>query len=644
MPSSPGAIPRPGRPAAFAPEPTRAGAPADTAGRPQLGPGLDDAPTEVAGPASEPPPVLSGLPSSREEAESLPPPPPNGAPVEAFAEFEGDAIAGESTRIEDRDVLAEESTGILEDAPKLPFLFVESGKDQGREYVLQEGETSIGRGIDNDVILADVSVSRRHFRIQREGGAITLRDLGSGNGTQVNGRRAHVEVLSDGDRIELGETVLVLRVPGSEVRPDAQSATHETVAPISGGVPVVPAAAGYLTPGPTLPPVGASTDELVSPRDGRTQSIVLPRRMLFLAAAAVAIVGSVIGAGVVSLMAREPETVATSVPPRTAVVSVPGAPTSLPAVGALPVTPTLVPGVPPTPGAPTPAAPPTPGAPIPAVAAVPVPTPAVPAPATGSPVIVPTPTPTPAPVVAGGGPAATPTPTPTPAVVEDEPETGGRSGGRRRTGGAASTGASGGSTGSSGGGGRSAAVAAYRSGDFTGAARLAREAARGASARDRSALERLAGDIDDFARLHRTIQAAGTSYSRVGASDAARAIRLDRSIGGGVHTRTFAAGYVDWLLDQAESSFSGDPAGACRQARAAGDIEGSARSRAMGDRCAERARGMLAEASRAERTDPARARDLYRAILRIVPGTSEATEAQRRVDALGRTRIVDEDE
>ncbi len=86
------------------------------------------------------------------------------ASVDAFAEFEDD-FEGETTRIDDSHLIAEESTSILEAAPVQPFLSVERGKDMGREFVLQEGENGVGRGIDNDVILADVAVSRRHIKI-----------------------------------------------------------------------------------------------------------------------------------------------------------------------------------------------------------------------------------------------------------------------------------------------------------------------------------------------------------------------------------------------------------------------------------------------------------------------------------------------
>ena len=617
MPSPPGAMHRIGRPGALAPEPTRARAPDEPVPAPALG-GLGEGPsTDLMAPTSDPPPPFGDLPS-RDERESLPP--PSAVPVEAFDEFEDAPISSESTRVEENDALAEQSTAILEDAPKLPFLFVEAGKDRGKEFILQEGETSIGRGIDNDVILADVSVSRRHFRLISERGQITLRDLGSGNGTQVNGRRAHVEALADGDRIELGETILVLRLPGADIRADAHHATHENDLPDSGEL-ARPVGAGAFTPqiGPPLPRAGVSTDELPSPRDGRTQSIVLPRQMLFAAAAAVAIVGSVIGAGVVLLLPREPEPVALPIAPSTPVgVPLPalGVPTRLPDSPPAPIA--LAPPVAPAP-APLPSPPTTEPSPAEAAAGV--------VPASGAAaVVVPASGAVPPPATVAD-PAVVP---PGPAPEREEREV--RSGASRRR------------TSEPGGADRAAAIAAYRAGDFLRAASLAREASRSAPARDRAALERLAGEIDEFARLHPRIASAGTSYERLPVSDATRAIRIDRAVGAGAHTRTFAAGYAGWLLDRAEASFAGDPAGACRQVRSAAEIGATARTRSLEDRCAERARGMIEEARRAERGDPARARDLYRGVLRMVPGTAEAAAAQRAVDALGRSRMVDEDE
>ena len=130
-----------------------------------------------------------------------------------FAQFE-DELDGESTRIDTQHLIAEQTTHILEESPDPPYLEVESGKDLGKQFVLNPGETSVGRSIDNDVILTDIAVSRRHFKvIAHEDGTLRLHDLGSGNGTQLNGRRVYDAPLSDGDRLGAGESVLIVRIP-----------------------------------------------------------------------------------------------------------------------------------------------------------------------------------------------------------------------------------------------------------------------------------------------------------------------------------------------------------------------------------------------------------------------------------------------
>jgi tetratricopeptide (TPR) repeat protein len=144
---------------------------------------------------------------------------PHGAALaeDAFERFEEDEIAGEATRLEPDAVLAEQPTNLLDEEPANPFLVCESGKDVGKEYVIGIGENGIGRSIDNEVILTDISVSRKHLKVLRdEAGELRLRDLGSGNGTLLNGTRVHDAPLQDGDRIELGETVLVVQVPEAQ--------------------------------------------------------------------------------------------------------------------------------------------------------------------------------------------------------------------------------------------------------------------------------------------------------------------------------------------------------------------------------------------------------------------------------------------
>ncbi|HVE98540.1 MAG TPA: DUF3662 and FHA domain-containing protein [Mycobacteriales bacterium] len=67
----------------------------------------------------------------------------------------------------------------------------------------------IGRGSDADVRVSDSGVSRRHAELRREGDDFVFVDLGSTNGSLVNGRRAERVRLSGGDRIQLGRTTLV---------------------------------------------------------------------------------------------------------------------------------------------------------------------------------------------------------------------------------------------------------------------------------------------------------------------------------------------------------------------------------------------------------------------------------------------------
>jgi hypothetical protein len=69
----------------------------------------------------------------------------------------------------------------------------------------------IGRSSGCDVVLADDAVSRRHAEIALRGGLCVVRDLGSCNGTYVNGRPVTHARLRRGDELQVGETLLQLR-------------------------------------------------------------------------------------------------------------------------------------------------------------------------------------------------------------------------------------------------------------------------------------------------------------------------------------------------------------------------------------------------------------------------------------------------
>jgi hypothetical protein len=77
----------------------------------------------------------------------------------------------------------------------------------------------IGRAYDCDLVLRDARVSRQHVRLHARGGVLVLTDLGSTNGTRVNGQRVREVVLGAGDRIAIGDSVLVVAAAPASAAP-----------------------------------------------------------------------------------------------------------------------------------------------------------------------------------------------------------------------------------------------------------------------------------------------------------------------------------------------------------------------------------------------------------------------------------------
>ena len=88
-------------------------------------------------------------------------------------------------------------------------LFVIQGADQGKRFELKAKAMALGRENSNPIRLHDTEVSRRHAEVRQVEDAYRVVDLGSANGTFVNGRQVDQAPLKSGDRLQLGQTVML---------------------------------------------------------------------------------------------------------------------------------------------------------------------------------------------------------------------------------------------------------------------------------------------------------------------------------------------------------------------------------------------------------------------------------------------------
>ena len=92
--------------------------------------------------------------------------------------------------------------------PSFALRFI-AGKYQGGEFPLRmEREIIVGRSSELDMVLVEDMVSRKHAKISTSNGQIVIMDLGSTNGTFVNGEKIKKTRLKEGDRILIGTSIL----------------------------------------------------------------------------------------------------------------------------------------------------------------------------------------------------------------------------------------------------------------------------------------------------------------------------------------------------------------------------------------------------------------------------------------------------
>lgn len=95
------------------------------------------------------------------------------------------------------------------------ILVVRQGTQAGMSFPLSGAQTILGREEGTDIVLQDPESSRQHARVSWQAGQFILEDLGSTNGTFVNGVQITApQVLSPGDSIGIGQTALVFQMTG----------------------------------------------------------------------------------------------------------------------------------------------------------------------------------------------------------------------------------------------------------------------------------------------------------------------------------------------------------------------------------------------------------------------------------------------
>ncbi|WP_164018389.1 FHA domain-containing protein [Pyxidicoccus trucidator] len=173
-----------------------------------------------------------------------------------------------------------------------------AGPKAGEEFSLEDGEYTIGRATDNPICIPDTSVSRKHVMVRKLGAGWAVSDMGSGNGTLVNGDVINDETpLANGDVVTLGDTELRFE--------DVANSTMSVSAPPSGSRPRPSTSASGARAGvPARPPPRTEGGRV---RTSRTSAVTPPspeelkKKMRIKLAAAGVVVLLFAGLGVVRM-------------------------------------------------------------------------------------------------------------------------------------------------------------------------------------------------------------------------------------------------------------------------------------------------------------------------------------------------------
>jgi pSer/pThr/pTyr-binding forkhead associated (FHA) protein len=121
-------------------------------------------------------------------------------PHDETARFSGDLLASDAPTLS-----PEEQVAIAALPKSSALLIAQRGPSIGSRFLLGDDTSVAGRHPNADIFLDDVTVSRRHVEFSRSGVNFSLRDMGSMNGTYLNGTRVDQNDLKTGDEIQIGK-------------------------------------------------------------------------------------------------------------------------------------------------------------------------------------------------------------------------------------------------------------------------------------------------------------------------------------------------------------------------------------------------------------------------------------------------------
>lgn len=195
------------------------------------------------------------------------------------------------------NVSEDAATRVMESSRVQARVSIEAGDGSpAREVEVTKDETYIGRDPECEILIEDKKLSRKHTLILRKGMSFLIKDLGSSNGTYLNGQKIEQASLSSGDEIKVGKATLRFTAESADYEKKAQSfmeLTHDPLAPEGEPTPILsggsqPPPASFLEAAPAAPLAGSGLTGLsglagAQPGPGPKASLVekfkaLPRR------------------------------------------------------------------------------------------------------------------------------------------------------------------------------------------------------------------------------------------------------------------------------------------------------------------------------------------------------------------------------